>query len=159
MANKEEKKNAITVYDREESPGFGSTLFKRRCRLDSRRSTSPILTSEEKIHSNDPSWYSKANEQIQLLKYFVDRKNSCKTLKQVKHIYQNLQGPNDYSRLLIVKGLPRHLNEEQLKSEIHQALNHFGGLYKNEIFIIPVTEIENMKPAVDEEDTLVVEIS
>ena len=155
--SKDSRSTTPTVYDREESPGFGSTLFKRRCRLDSRRSTSPILTSEEKIHSNDPSWYSKANEQIQLLKYFVDRKNSCKTLKQVKHIYQNLQGPNDYSRLLIVKGLPRHLNEEQLKSEIHQALNHFGGLYKNEIFIIPVTEIENMKPAVDEEDTLVVE--
>ena len=150
------------MIDKESSPGFCPTFFKRRLRLkSSRRSISPNSETMDKIHSpnNESSIFSKAIGCSKFLKYLVKRgsKEFEESVNQIKQIYLNQPGPNDHTRLLIIKGLPRHFTEEQLKTEIQKALNNFGGLFKEEVYIIPVTEIETVKPSVEVEDQIVVE--
>ena len=146
--------------DKESSPGFVPSLFKRRMRIASRRSVSPVSSKPNLTHSKDTNWYNKAISTNNLLKYMVDRKKKHfeKSLNIFKQVYQNQLCPNDHSRLIILSGLPRHFSEEQLREKLHVVLNAYGGLYKNDIFILSVDQAESMKKTeIDNEDQIVVE--
>ena len=58
---------------------------------------------------------------------------------------QALVGPTAHSRLLVLSGIPTHLEEAVVRSAIRRACNAHGGLFKDEIFI-PLQEEDPKKP-------------
>ena len=130
-----------------ESPGLGRSLFGRRMRLYNRRSESPVLVSSNQdlseVTNISRSWYSSAIKLTEVLRYFVDRKQE--DLKKVEDFfresYQSQLGPNDFARLIVLRGLPGHLTEEELVTEIQRVVSSHGGLARDDVYIVPVGEV------------------
>ncbi|XP_062371736.1 probable E3 ubiquitin-protein ligase HECTD4 isoform X2 [Sardina pilchardus] len=58
---------------------------------------------------------------------------------------QALVGPTAHGRLLVISGVPTHLEEAAVRAAIRRACNAHGGLFKDEIFI-PLQEEDPKKP-------------
>lgn len=58
---------------------------------------------------------------------------------------QALVGPTAHGRLLVISGVPTHLEEGAVRAAIRRACNAHGGLFKDEIFI-PLQEEDPKKP-------------
>ncbi|TKS78950.1 putative E3 ubiquitin-protein ligase HECTD4 [Collichthys lucidus] len=58
---------------------------------------------------------------------------------------QALVGPTAHSRLLVLSGIPTHLEEAVVRNAIRRACNAHGGLFKDEVFI-PLQEEDPKKP-------------
>ena len=118
----------ISSSDREGSPASThchTSTLRRRLRLNSRRSRSGsassglISDSETSVPVHiDNFWYQRAFSHLSVLKYLVksDSTDHESAGEFFQETYQTQLGPNDYTRLLIVKGLPMHLEEEQIKT-------------------------------------------
>ena len=146
--------------EKESSPGICPKHLKRRMRARKRSSDVSASRSLDKTHSTERSWLAKAMIQVNLTKYLVSRDTNKKCEKSsdfIKRVYSNQLGPNDYSRLIVMKGLPRHLMPNQLIANIQKAMNNFGGLFKNEVYMIPVKDIDNMKPTLPDTDQIELE--
>ncbi|EQB77390.1 E3 ubiquitin-protein ligase-like protein [Camelus ferus] len=58
---------------------------------------------------------------------------------------QALVGPTAHSRLLVISGIPTHLDEGIVRSAIRKACNAHGGVFKDEIYI-PLQDEDPKKP-------------
>jgi E3 ubiquitin-protein ligase HECTD4 len=133
--------------DKESSPV--PTSARRRFRPSGRRTRTPSAsshTSQTEQHiapSNvlqDKYWFSKANLLVHTMKFMVERNQSIigQAHDFFRDCYLNQSSPNDYARLLVLKGIPKHLNERQIVSTVHKILGSFGGLFKGDIFLPPI---------------------
>ena len=143
--------------EKEESPGLGTSLFGRRLRLYNRRSESPVSVSSSQdggeVAAVSSSWYTAALTLTQVLRYLVDRQPELLTKCEnfFKESYQGQLGPNDFARLIVLRALPRHLSEEKLRTEIQKCVSVSGGLFKDDVYILPVGELSDVQPADPEE--------
>ena len=143
--------------EKESSPGICPKHLKRRMRVGNRGSDVSLSRTLDKTHITEKSWLPKAIIQVHLTKYLVTRnttKKIEKTKEFIKNVYTSQLGPNDYSRLIVMQGLPRHLMPNQLIANIQKAMNNYGGLFKNEVYMIPVKDIENMKPSLPDTEQI-----
>eukprot|EP00092_Neocalanus_flemingeri_P030552 GFUD01033172.1.p1 GENE.GFUD01033172.1~~GFUD01033172.1.p1 ORF type:complete len:4225 (-),score=861.78 GFUD01033172.1:307-12981(-) len=156
--------------DREGSPALThchTSTLRRRLRLNSRRSRSGSSNSGHLISDSDSAvpvhidnfWYQKAFTHANVLKYLVhgNPKDYENAMEFFKETYQTQLGPNDYTRLLVIRGIPRHMEPQQIKSTIHKLVNSFGGIFKDEIFILPISEMDNVNQPPANTETIVLE--
>ena len=160
----------ISSSDREGSPASShchTSTLRRRLRLNSRRSRSGSASSGQLMSDSESSvpihidslWYHKAFSHLSVLKYLVKSEPTVyeNSMEFFQETYQTQLGPNDYTRLLIIKGLPMHLEEEQIKTTIVKSLNSFGGIFKEDIFILPLSKLNETNQLPDISDTIVLE--
>ena len=146
--------------EKESSPGLCPKHLKRRMRVGKSGPDVCDSSSQDKTHKTETSWLEKAMIQVNLTKNLVskDINTRCeKSSEFIKKVYNSQYGPNDYSRLIVMQGLPRHLMPNQLIASIQKAMNSYGGLFKNEVYMIPVKDIETMKPSLPETERIELE--
>ena len=138
--------------DKEPSPA--ASLFRRRMQISARRSTSPLSDPQNKSSN---SWFFEARRDMNLLQFLLDTDDASYMVCQddLRKIYEDHMLPRDFSRLLILRGLPKHFTESQLREEIELVLNKYQGAFKNDIFIVPVDKMEGLETlAIEEEITI-----
>ncbi|XP_046872567.1 probable E3 ubiquitin-protein ligase HECTD4 isoform X1 [Hypomesus transpacificus] len=97
----------------------------------------------------DMLWFHRGLTLLMILRHLAskDPQGLSVTSDAVSDAYQALVGPTAHGRLLVLSGLPSHLEEGAVRSAIRRACNAHGGLFKDEIFI-PLQEEEPRKPKV-----------
>ena len=131
--------NGAAGAEKEDSPGFAGGLFGRRLRLHTRRSVSPELSGLS--CASKSSWYSGALTHLSVLRYLVGERKQQPTEKCAeffKETYQAQLAPTDFSRLIVMAGLPRDLSDQQLSAELEKSLSCYGGLFNNDVFLLPL---------------------
>ncbi|KAJ3603715.1 hypothetical protein NHX12_028456 [Muraenolepis orangiensis] len=95
----------------------------------------------------DMLWFHRGLTLLMILRHLADKdpQGLSVTGDAVTDACQALVGPTAHSRLLVLSGIPTHLEEPAVRSAIRRACNAHGGLFKDEIFI-PLQEEEPKKP-------------
>ncbi|KAK6306389.1 hypothetical protein J4Q44_G00233140 [Coregonus suidteri] len=95
----------------------------------------------------DMLWFHRGLTLLMILRHLAnkDSQGLSVTSDAVMDACQALVGPTAHSRLLVLSGIPTHLEEAVVRSAIRRACNAHGGLFKDEIFI-PLQEEEPKKP-------------
>jgi len=155
MTPSEKKSRSPTPVSSSDKEGSPAPLsVRRRFRPSGRRNRTPSAGSSPSLAENlnppintiqDKYWFSKANLLSHTMKFLVNRAST--SISQAhdffRDSYLNQKSPDDYSRLLVLKGIPKHLNEKQIVSIIHKTLGPFGGLYKGDIFLQPMLQVDH----------------
>ncbi|TRY90504.1 hypothetical protein DNTS_002641, partial [Danionella cerebrum] len=94
----------------------------------------------------DSLWFHRGLTLLLILRHLVnkDPQGLAVTGDAIADASQALVGSTAHSRLLVLSGIPTHLEESVVRSAIRRACNAHGGLFKDEIFI-PVQEEEPKK--------------
>ncbi|XP_058850690.1 probable E3 ubiquitin-protein ligase HECTD4 isoform X1 [Acipenser ruthenus] len=95
----------------------------------------------------DMLWFHRALTLLMILRHLAnkDPQGLGVTSDAVTDASQALVGPTAHSRLLVISGIPTHLEENVVRSAIRRACNAHGGLFKDEIYI-PLQEEDPKKP-------------
>ncbi|MBN3276384.1 HECD4 ligase, partial [Polyodon spathula] len=95
----------------------------------------------------DMLWFHRALTLLMILRHLAnkDPQGLGVTSDAVTDASQALVGPTAHSRLLVISGIPTHLEENVVRSAICRACNAHGGLFKDEIYI-PLQEEDPKKP-------------
>ncbi|KPP69529.1 hypothetical protein Z043_111707 [Scleropages formosus] len=95
----------------------------------------------------DMLWFHRGLTLLMILRHLTnkDPQGLGVTSDAVTDACQALVGPTAHSRLLVLSGIPTHLEEVVVRSAIRRACNAHGGLFKDEIFI-PLQEEDPKKP-------------
>lgn len=85
----------------------------------------------------DMLWFHRGLTLLMIMRHLAnkDPQGLSVTNDAVTDAYQALVGPTSHSRLLVLSGIPTHLEEAVVRSAIRRACNAHGGLFKDEIFI------------------------
>ncbi|XP_030623120.1 LOW QUALITY PROTEIN: probable E3 ubiquitin-protein ligase HECTD4 [Chanos chanos] len=94
----------------------------------------------------DMLWFHRALTLLMILRHLTnkDPQGLGVTGDAVADASQALLGPTAHGRLLVLSGIPTHLEEPVVRSAIRRACNSHGGLFKDEIFI-PLQEEDPKK--------------
>ncbi len=94
----------------------------------------------------DMLWFHRGLTLLLILRHLAnkDPQGLGVTEDAVADACQALVGSTAHSRLLVLSGIPTHLEESVVRNEIRRACNAHGGLFKDEIFI-PVQEEDPKK--------------
>ncbi|KAJ7994262.1 hypothetical protein DPEC_G00264060 [Dallia pectoralis] len=94
----------------------------------------------------DMLWFHRGLTLLMILRHLAnkDPQGLSVTGDAVTDASQALVGPTAHSRLLVLSGIPTHLEESAVRSAIRRACNAHGGLFKDEIFI-PLQEEDPKK--------------
>lgn len=97
----------------------------------------------------DMLWFHRGLTLLMILRHLTnkDPQGLSVTSDAVTDACQALVGPTAHSRLLVLSGIPTHLEEAVVRNAIRRACNAHGGLFKDEVFI-PLQEEEPRKPKV-----------
>lgn len=95
----------------------------------------------------DMLWFHRCLTLLMILRHLAnkDPQGLSVTSDAVTDACQALVGPTAHSRLLVLSGIPTHLEEAVVRNAIRRACNAHGGLFKDEIFI-PLQEEDVSKP-------------
>ncbi|XP_031704959.1 probable E3 ubiquitin-protein ligase HECTD4 isoform X2 [Anarrhichthys ocellatus] len=95
----------------------------------------------------DMLWFHRCLTLLMILRHLAnkDPQGLSVTSDAVTDACQALVGPTAHSRLLVLSGIPTHLEEAVVRNAIRRACNAHGGLFKDEVFI-PLQEEEPKKP-------------
>jgi E3 ubiquitin-protein ligase HECTD4 len=150
-AKKSRSPTPASSSDKEGSPA--PTSVRRRLKPAGRRTRTPSASSspqsEHPISSTstlqDKYWFSKANLLSHTMKFLVNRKQPGidQAHDFFRDCYLNQSITDDHARLLVLKGVPKHLTEKQIVSIIHKILSPFGGLFKGDVFVQPMTKTDD----------------
>ncbi|MBN3309272.1 HECD4 ligase, partial [Amia calva] len=121
-----------------------------------RASSSPgsrLLESDSALLSmaggkpEDMLWFHRGLTLLMILRHLAnkDPQGLGVTSDAVTDACQALVGPTAHSRLLVISGIPTHLEESVVRTAIRRACNAHGGLFKDEIYI-PLQEEDPKKP-------------
>ncbi|XP_077996372.1 putative E3 ubiquitin-protein ligase HECTD4 [Glandiceps talaboti] len=102
----------------------------------------------------DMLWFHRALTISLILRHLAYRESQghAVTNDAVSDACQSLVSSTAHSRLLVISGIPTHLEEEVVRKGIMKSCNAQGGLYKEEIFI-PTQEIELEESGLEANDT------
>ncbi|XP_032561468.1 probable E3 ubiquitin-protein ligase HECTD4 [Chiroxiphia lanceolata] len=94
----------------------------------------------------DMLWFHRALTLLIILRHLTkkDPQGLGVTNDAVADACQALVGPTAHSRLLVISGIPTHLEEGTVRSAIRKACNAHGGVFKDEIYI-PLQEEDPKK--------------
>uniref|UniRef100_A0A6Q2ZID3 HECT domain-containing protein n=1 Tax=Esox lucius TaxID=8010 RepID=A0A6Q2ZID3_ESOLU len=94
----------------------------------------------------DMLWFHRGLTLLMILRHLAnkDPQGLSVTSDAVTDASQALVGPTAHSRLLVLSGIPTHLEEAAVRSAIRRACNAHGGLFKDEVFI-PLQEEDPKK--------------
>ncbi|KAM6340042.1 LOW QUALITY PROTEIN: putative E3 ubiquitin-protein ligase HECTD4 [Alca torda] len=94
----------------------------------------------------DMLWFHRALTLLIILRHLTkkDPQGLGVTNDAVADACQALVGPTAHSRLLVISGIPTHLEESTVRNAIRKACNAHGGVFKDEIFI-PLQEEDPKK--------------
>lgn len=94
----------------------------------------------------DMLWFHRCLTLLMILRHLTnkDPQGLSVTSDAVTDACQALVGPTSHSRLLVLSGIPTHLEEAVVRNAIRRACNAHGGLFKDEVFI-PVQEEDPKK--------------
>ncbi|XP_025970267.2 probable E3 ubiquitin-protein ligase HECTD4 isoform X4 [Dromaius novaehollandiae] len=94
----------------------------------------------------DMLWFHRALTLLTILRHLTkkDPQGLGVTNDAVADACQALVGPTAHSRLLVISGIPTHLEENTVRSAIRKACNAHGGVFKDEIYI-PLQEEDPKK--------------
>lgn len=98
----------------------------------------------------DMLWFHRCLTLLMILRHLAskDPQGLSVTCDAVTDACQALVGPTAHSRLLVLSGIPTHLEEAVVRNAIRRACNSHGGLFKDEIFI-PLQEEDPKKKTGD----------
>ncbi|XP_077866440.1 putative E3 ubiquitin-protein ligase HECTD4 [Saccoglossus kowalevskii] len=91
----------------------------------------------------DMLWFHRALTMSLILRHLVYRETQGQAVTNdaVSDACQSLNTPTAHCRLLVISGIPTHLEEETVRKVILRASNGQGGLFKEEVFI-PTQKIQ-----------------
>lgn len=91
----------------------------------------------------DMLWFHRGLTLLAIIRHLAkkDPQGSGVTGDAIADACQTLLGPTAHARLLVLSGIPTHLEEAVVRNAIRKACNAHGGLFKDEIFI-PLQEKE-----------------
>ncbi|XP_028827058.1 probable E3 ubiquitin-protein ligase HECTD4 isoform X2 [Denticeps clupeoides] len=94
----------------------------------------------------DMLWFHRGLTLLIILRHLAskDPQGLSVTGDAVADACQALVGPTAHGRLLVISGIPTHLEEAVVRNAIRRACNAHGGLFKDEIFI-PLLEEDPKK--------------
>uniref|UniRef100_A0A674GMU1 HECT domain E3 ubiquitin protein ligase 4 n=1 Tax=Taeniopygia guttata TaxID=59729 RepID=A0A674GMU1_TAEGU len=94
----------------------------------------------------DMLWFHRALTLLIILRHLTkkDPQGLGVTNDAVADACQALVGPTAHSRLLVISGIPTHLEEGTVRNAIRKACNAHGGVFKDEIYI-PLQEEDPKK--------------
>lgn len=94
----------------------------------------------------DMLWFHRCLTLLMILRHLTnkDPQGLSVTSDAVTDACQALVGPTAHSRLLVLSGIPTHLEEAVVRNAIRRACNAHGGLFKDEVFI-PLQEEDPKK--------------
>lgn len=94
----------------------------------------------------DMLWFHRCLTLLMILRHLAnkDPQGLSVTSDAVTDACQALVGPTAHSRLLVLSGIPTHLEEAVVRNAIRKACNAHGGLFKDEVFI-PLQEEDPKK--------------
>ncbi|KAJ8415515.1 hypothetical protein AAFF_G00424950 [Aldrovandia affinis] len=94
----------------------------------------------------DMLWFHRALTLLMILRHLAnkDPQGLGVTGDAVTDACQALVGPTAHGRILVLSGIPAHLEEATVRTAIRRACNAHGGLFKDEIFI-PLQEEDPKK--------------
>lgn len=94
----------------------------------------------------DMLWFHRCLTLLMILRHLAnkDPQGLSVTSDAVTDACQALVGPTAHSRLLVLSGIPMHLEEAVVRNAIRRACNAHGGLFKDEVFI-PLQEEDPRK--------------
>ncbi|XP_032327486.1 probable E3 ubiquitin-protein ligase HECTD4 isoform X5 [Camelus ferus] len=95
----------------------------------------------------DMLWFHRALTLLIILRHLTrkDPQGLGVTSDAIADACQALVGPTAHSRLLVISGIPTHLDEGIVRSAIRKACNAHGGVFKDEIYI-PLQDEDPKKP-------------
>uniref|UniRef100_A0A2K6FY02 HECT domain E3 ubiquitin protein ligase 4 n=1 Tax=Propithecus coquereli TaxID=379532 RepID=A0A2K6FY02_PROCO len=95
----------------------------------------------------DMLWFHRALTLLIILRHLTrkDPQGLGVTSDAIADACQALVGPTAHSRLLVISGIPTHLDEGIVRGAIRKACNAHGGVFKDEIYI-PLQEEDPRKP-------------
>ncbi|XP_024112393.2 probable E3 ubiquitin-protein ligase HECTD4 isoform X1 [Pongo abelii] len=107
----------------------------------------PTLLSIGGSKPEDMLWFHRALTLLIILRHLTrkDPQGLGVTSDAIADACQALVGPTAHSRLLVISGIPTHLDEGVVRGAIRKACNAHGGVFKDEIYI-PLQEEDPKKP-------------
>ncbi|MEE6503851.1 hypothetical protein FKM82_004993 [Ascaphus truei] len=95
----------------------------------------------------DMLWFHRALTLLMILRHLTNKnpQGLGVTNDAIADASQALVGSTAHSRLLVILGIPTHLEESVVRSAIRKACNGHGGVFKDEIHI-PLQEVEIPEP-------------
>ncbi|XP_054551299.1 probable E3 ubiquitin-protein ligase HECTD4 isoform X4 [Talpa occidentalis] len=95
----------------------------------------------------DMLWFHRALTLLIILRHLTkkDPQGLGVTSDAITDACQALVGPTAHSRLLVISGIPTHLDEGIVRGAIRKACNAHGGVFKDEIYI-PLQDEDPKKP-------------
>ncbi|XP_078681858.1 putative E3 ubiquitin-protein ligase HECTD4 [Branchiostoma floridae x Branchiostoma belcheri] len=90
-------------------------------------------------------WFHRAVTMSLILRYlaFRDPQGEVVTNDAVADACQTMTVPTAHSRLLVLSGIPMHLEQGAVRDAIRKACNMYGGLFRDEVFV-PLQEKEDL---------------
>lgn len=107
----------------------------------------PALLSMGGSKPEDMLWFHRALTLLMILRHLTskDPQGLGVTSDAIADASQALVGSTAHSRLLVISGIPTHLEESVVRGAIRKACNAHGGVFKDEIYI-PLQDVETPKP-------------
>lgn len=99
----------------------------------------------------DMLWFHRALTLLMIIRHltYKDPQGLSVTGDAVADACQALVSPTAHSRLLVLSGIPTHLEDAVVRNAIRRACNAHGGLFKDEIFIpLQAGDLKQTKGAV-----------
>lgn len=102
--------------------------------------SSPVPSKPAPIPSTrleDILWFHRAMTVSQILRYLnlEEPQGESIMMDAISDASQSLATPMAHTRLLVITGLPPHLDPEFVKKTIRKVCNSVGGLFRDEIFV------------------------
>lgn len=126
---------------REKASSSGKRQSSRSVDLD------PTVLSIGGSKPEDMLWFHRALTLLIILRHLTrkDPQGLGVTSDAIADACQALVGPTAHSRLLVISGIPTHLDEGIVRGAIRKACNAHGGVFKDEIYI-PLQDEDPKKP-------------
>uniref|UniRef100_A0A673V963 HECT domain E3 ubiquitin protein ligase 4 n=1 Tax=Suricata suricatta TaxID=37032 RepID=A0A673V963_SURSU len=107
----------------------------------------PAMLSIGGSKPEDMLWFHRALTLLIILRHLTrkDPQGLGVTSDAIADACQALVGPTAHSRLLVISGIPTHLDEGVVRGAIRKACNAHGGVFKDEIYI-PLQDEDPRKP-------------
>uniref|UniRef100_A0AAY5ESC2 HECT domain-containing protein n=1 Tax=Electrophorus electricus TaxID=8005 RepID=A0AAY5ESC2_ELEEL len=141
-----------------QTPQSPSLLTKRKkVKLKRERAAAAVVASDSALLNvaggkpEDMLWFHRGLTLLMIIRHLTnkDPQGLAVTGDAVADACQALVGPTAHGRLLVLSGIPTHLEEAVVRKAIRRACNAHGGLFKDEIFIpLQVEDHKKTKGAV-----------
>uniref|UniRef100_A0A3Q2KRF5 HECT domain E3 ubiquitin protein ligase 4 n=1 Tax=Equus caballus TaxID=9796 RepID=A0A3Q2KRF5_HORSE len=152
---------AVAASDQGQTPQSPSLLSKRKkVKMKREKASSSGKRQSSRSVESDPAmlsiggskpedmlWFHRALTLLIILRHLTrkDPQGLGVTSDAIADACQALVGPTAHSRLLVISGIPTHLDEGIVRGAIRKACNAHGGVFKDEIYI-PLQDDEPKKP-------------